>query len=32
KSFPEVAEELFVKTENDAKERLAGYKKLASEK
>ncbi|MBU3182985.1 pyruvate:ferredoxin (flavodoxin) oxidoreductase, partial [Clostridium psychrophilum] len=32
KTFPETAEELFVKTENDAKERLAGYKKLASEK
>ena len=27
--FPEIAEELFVKTEKDAKERLDGYKKLA---
>ncbi|MBU3113551.1 hypothetical protein, partial [Clostridium lacusfryxellense] len=31
KSFPEVAEELFVKTEKDAVERLAGYKKLANQ-
>ncbi|MEG0132524.1 MAG: pyruvate:ferredoxin (flavodoxin) oxidoreductase [Clostridium sp.] len=31
KLFPEVAEELFVKTEEDAKERLAGYKKLAAQ-
>ncbi len=31
KIFPEVAEELFVKTEKDAMERLAGYKKLASQ-
>ncbi|WP_291632437.1 pyruvate:ferredoxin (flavodoxin) oxidoreductase [Clostridium sp.] len=31
KTFPEVAEELFVKTEKDAMERLAGYKKLASQ-
>ncbi|MBU3179729.1 pyruvate:ferredoxin (flavodoxin) oxidoreductase, partial [Clostridium psychrophilum] len=31
KTFPEIAEELYAKTENDAKERLAGYKKLASE-
>ena len=29
KLFPDKAEELFVKTEADAKERLAGYKKLA---
>jgi pyruvate-ferredoxin/flavodoxin oxidoreductase len=28
--FPEVAEALFVKTEQDAKERLASYKRLAS--
>jgi pyruvate-ferredoxin/flavodoxin oxidoreductase len=27
--FPDVAEQLFVKTEKDAKERLEGYKKLA---
>jgi len=31
KSFPEIAEELFVKTEKDAVDRLAGYKKLASQ-
>lgn len=31
KAFPEVAEELFAKTEKDAMERLAGYKKLASQ-
>lgn len=31
KLFPEVAEELFAKTEKDAMERLAGYKKLASQ-
>ncbi|HEY8889431.1 MAG TPA: pyruvate:ferredoxin (flavodoxin) oxidoreductase, partial [Clostridium sp.] len=31
KTFPEIAEELFVKTEKDATERLAGYKKLASQ-
>ncbi len=31
KVFPETAEELFAKTEKDAMERLAGYKKLASE-
>ncbi|MDR3225164.1 MAG: 2-oxoacid:acceptor oxidoreductase family protein, partial [Clostridiales Family XIII bacterium] len=29
KEFPDVAEELFTATEEDAKERLAGYKKLA---
>ena len=29
KQFPEQAEALFVKTEKDAKDRLAGYKKLA---
>jgi pyruvate-ferredoxin/flavodoxin oxidoreductase len=29
KEFPDVAEELFAATEEDAKERLAGYKKLA---
>jgi len=29
--FPEVAEELFVKTEQDAKERLESYKKLAAQ-
>jgi pyruvate-ferredoxin/flavodoxin oxidoreductase len=27
--FPETAEALFEKTESDAKERLANYKKLA---
>ena len=31
KMFPEVAEELFAKTEQDAKERLEGYKKLAAQ-
>jgi len=31
KMFPEVAEELFVKTEQDAKERLESYKKLAAQ-
>ena len=29
RAFPEIAEELYKKTENDAKTRLAGYKKLA---
>jgi pyruvate-ferredoxin/flavodoxin oxidoreductase len=29
KEFPDAAEELFAATEEDAKERLAGYKKLA---
>ncbi len=29
KAFPDTAEGLFAKTEKDAKERLAGYKKLA---
>ncbi len=29
KMFPETAEALFEKTESDAKERLANYKKLA---
>ncbi|MDS0524554.1 pyruvate:ferredoxin (flavodoxin) oxidoreductase [Clostridium sp. SHJSY1] len=32
KAFPEQAEALFEKTEKDALERLAGYKRLASEK
>ena len=31
KAFPEQAEELFAKTEQDAKERLAGYKRLAEQ-
>ena len=31
KAFPEVAEELFVKTEKDAMERLESYKRLAKE-
>lgn len=31
KAFPEAAEALFEKTERDAKERLAGYKKLAEQ-
>lgn len=31
KAYPDVAEELFAKTEKDAKERLEGYKKLASQ-
>ena len=31
KAFPETAEALFAKTEQDAMERLAGYKKLASQ-
>jgi pyruvate-ferredoxin/flavodoxin oxidoreductase len=31
KSFPEVAEELFVKTEKDAIDRLAGYNNLANQ-
>ena len=29
KAYPEEAEELFAKTEKDAMERLAGYRKLA---
>ena len=29
KGFPEIAEDMFVKTEADAKERLAGYIKMA---
>ena len=29
RAFPEIADELFAKTEKDAKERLEGYKKLA---
>ena len=29
RSFPDTADKLFAKTEQDAKERLAGYKKLA---
>lgn len=31
KTFPEVAEELFAKVEQDAKERYEGYKKLAQQ-
>lgn len=31
KAFPEQAEELFAKTEQDAMERLAGYKRLAEQ-
>ncbi|KOA21068.1 pyruvate-flavodoxin oxidoreductase [Clostridium homopropionicum DSM 5847] len=31
KARPEIAEELFAKTEKDAKERLEGYKKLAAQ-
>ena len=31
RTFPEIAQELFTKTEEYAKERLAGYKKLAGE-
>lgn len=31
KLFPEIAEELFAKTEKDAMERLAGYRKLANQ-
>ena len=31
KVFPELAEELFAKTEKDAKERLENYKKLAQD-
>ncbi|GAA0121434.1 MAG: pyruvate:ferredoxin (flavodoxin) oxidoreductase [Clostridium argentinense] len=31
KAFPEQAEKLFAKTEQDAKERLEGYKKLAAQ-
>jgi len=31
KSFPEISEELFVKTEKEAMDRLAGYKKLANQ-
>ena len=29
RTFPEIAEELFVETEKNAKDRLEGYKKLA---
>ena len=29
KEFPDTAEELFQRTEEDAKSRLAGYKKMA---
>ncbi|MCR4963409.1 MAG: pyruvate:ferredoxin (flavodoxin) oxidoreductase [Firmicutes bacterium] len=29
RQYPDTAEELFAKTENDAKQRLAGYKRLA---
>ena len=32
KVYPEIAEELFVKTEKDAMDRLEGYKKLAEQK
>jgi pyruvate-ferredoxin/flavodoxin oxidoreductase len=31
-SFPEIAEELFIKAENDAKERYEGYKRMAEMK
>ncbi|ETJ29820.1 Pyruvate-flavodoxin oxidoreductase, partial [human gut metagenome] len=31
KAFPKEAEELFNKTENDAKERLENYKRLANQ-
>jgi pyruvate-ferredoxin/flavodoxin oxidoreductase len=31
-SFPEIAEELFIKAENDAKERFEGYKRMAEMK
>lgn len=31
KVFPDKADELYAKTEKDAKERLAGYKKLAEQ-
>jgi len=31
KAFPEISEELFVKTEKEAMDRLAGYKKLANQ-
>ena len=31
RTFPEIAEEMFVKNEEDAKERLAGYIKMAAE-
>ena len=31
KVFPELAEELFAKTEKDAKERFENYKKLSQE-
>jgi len=30
RTFPEIAEELFVETEKNAKERLESYKKLAN--
>ena len=29
RAFPEIADELFAKTEKDAKERLEGYKKIS---
>ena len=32
KQFPELAEELYAKTERDALERLQGYQKLAAAK
>lgn len=32
KSFPEIAEQLYAKTQKDAQERLAGYQKLAEGK
>ena len=31
RTFPEIAEEMFVKNEEDAKERLAGYIRMAAE-
>ena len=31
RTFPEVAEELFIETEKNAKERLESYKKLANQ-
>lgn len=31
RTFPEIAEQMFIKNEEDAKERLAGYIKLAEQ-
>ncbi|MBR5908820.1 MAG: pyruvate-flavodoxin oxidoreductase, partial [Schwartzia sp.] len=31
RAFPEIADELYAKTERDAKARLEGYKKLAGQ-